>query len=199
MSLSSPPPAEGVRVHWEDVPESVREDLEARLGGKVVEAVTQPEGFSPGMAARLVLSDGRRYFVKAVSESANPDTHHIHRREARIVAALPPSAPVPRLQWVYDERGWVALCFEDIDGRHPSQPWTNSDLELVVAALKRMARDLTPSPITVDQTAGDALARSINGWRLARARGERRLDSWCLRNLERLAELELTRACCRDW
>jgi hypothetical protein len=99
-------------VHWDQLPGHVREAIEKRSGGRVVEAVTQPGGFSPGLAARLQLHDRRRIFVKAVSERANPDSPAMHRREARIVAALPDSAPVPRLLWTYDEAGWVALgCY----------------------------------------------------------------------------------------
>lgn len=161
-----------------------------RLGGRVVEAVTQPGGFSPGLAARLRLDDGRWVFVKAVSEAANPDTPTMHRREARIVAALSVSAPIPRLLWTYDENGWVALAFEDVDGRHPGAPWTEADLVLVVDALKTMAVGLTPSPIATELTAPGAFERGINGWRIAMERGERRLDPWCLKHLARLADLE---------
>jgi aminoglycoside phosphotransferase (APT) family kinase protein len=179
-----------VRVDWGDLPPQVRLAIERRLGGAVVEAVTQRGGFSPGLAARLRLIDGRRFFVKAVSEAANPDTPHIYRREARIVAALPESAPVPRFLWSFDEGGWVALCFEDIDGRHPTEPWTETDLALVVATLKKMAVDFTPSPIDTDQTARAWFARSINGWRRAKGRGEDRLDPSCVRHLARLSNLE---------
>jgi aminoglycoside phosphotransferase (APT) family kinase protein len=190
VSSSKPPPAEGVRVDWHDLPPAVRLAIERRLGGTVVEATTQRGGFSPGLAARLRLSDGRRFFVKAVSEAANPDTPHIHRREARIVAALPKSAPVPRFLWSFDEGGWVALCFEDIDGRHPTEPWTETDLALVVETLKKMAVDFTPSPIDTDQTTRAWFARSINGWRRAQDRGEDRLDAWCAKHLARLSNLE---------
>ena len=179
-----------MRVAWNEVPIDVRRELEARLGSPVVEATTQRGGFSPGVAARLRLADGSRAFVKAVSEDANPDTHDIHRQEARIVAALPATAPVPRFRWIYDSRGWVALCFDDLDGRPPHEPWTKADLELVVRALQQMATALSPSPIQVESTARDGFARTINGWRAARDRGETRLDPWALRNLERLAELE---------
>ena len=190
MSSSNPPPAAGVRVHWEQLPDWVRHAIETRLGGKVVEARTQPGGFSPGLAARLRLNDGRRVFVKAVSEQANPDTPRMHRREAQIVAALPASAPVPRLLWTHDESGWIVLAFEDVDGRHPGAPWTEEDLELVVNALKKMAADLTPSPIATDATASDAFEGDINGWRIAQQRGEERLDRWCLKHLARLADVE---------
>jgi aminoglycoside phosphotransferase (APT) family kinase protein len=179
-----------VRVHWEDLPHTVRDAIEQRLAGRVVEAVTQPGGFSPGLAARLRLDDGRRVFVKAVSEKANPDAPGMHRREARIVAALPASAPVPRLLWTYDHAGWVALGFEDVDGRHPGAPWTEADLALVVNAVKKMAIDLTPSPIAIEATAASAFKNGVNGWRLALDRGEQRLDPWCLEHLAGLADLE---------
>jgi aminoglycoside phosphotransferase (APT) family kinase protein len=188
--FSNPPPAEGVRVHWEQLPEAVRGAIEDRLGGKVAEAVTQAGGFSPGLAARVRLDDGRRVFVKAVSEAANPDSPTMHRREARIVAALPTSAPVPRLLWIYDEKGWVALAYEDVSGRHPGGPWTEADLALVVHALEKMWIELTPSPIQTELTAPDAFERGINGWRIAMQRGEERLDPWCLKHLGRLADLE---------
>jgi aminoglycoside phosphotransferase (APT) family kinase protein len=187
---NNPPPAAGVRVHWDALPDSVRSAIETRLGGRVVEAVTQPGGFSPGLAARLRLNDGRRVFVKAVSQTANPDTPVMHRREARIVAALPATAPVPRLLWMYDEGGWVALAYEDVAGRHPGAPWTEADLVMVVNALKRMSIDLTPSPIATDVTASSAFQHGIRGWRIALERSETRLDAWCLKHLARLADLE---------
>jgi aminoglycoside phosphotransferase (APT) family kinase protein len=177
-------------VDWEGLPPEVRLALEGRLGARVVEAATQRGGFSPGLASRLTLDNGRRVFVKAVSESSNPDSQGMHRREARIVAALPASAPVPRLLWTFDDLGWVALCFEDVDGRHPHLPWTGPDLDLVVRAMKSMSAALTPTPIEVDATAADAFRGEINGWGRALARGEDRLDGWCRRNLSRLAALE---------
>jgi len=186
----SAPRAEGVRRHWEDLPHEVRSAIEERLGARVVEATTQPTGFSPGLAARLRLDDGRRAFVKAVSAEANPDTPNIHRREARILSAMPAAAPVPRLQWTYDDRGWVALCLEDVDGRHPHEPWTEEDLSLVLDTYGELARLLTPSPIAVDESAAQGFENDINGWQLALARGETRLDPWCVKHLVRLAELE---------
>jgi aminoglycoside phosphotransferase (APT) family kinase protein len=178
-----------VRVHWDELPADVRSGLEERMAGRVVEAVTQPHGFSPGLAARIRLHDGRRVFVKAVSAEANPDSPDIHRREARVLAAMPVSAPVPRLLWTYDRAPWVALGLEDIDGRHPHEPWTEHDLFLVVATYENLARELTPTPISVDD-AKHGFERDINGWQVALARDEQRLDPWCRKHLVRLAELE---------
>lgn len=187
MSSSNPPAAEGVRVHWEQLPPFIRRQIEERIGERVVRAITQPGGFSPGMAARLTTAGGREVFVKAVSEQANPDTPQMHRREAEVVAALPPEAPVPRLLWTLDEAGWVALAFEAVDGHMPVQPWRDDELGLVVAALHRLHQALTPSPIASD-TASNLLATHIKGWGELREAGG--LDQWSNRNLERLVELE---------
>jgi hypothetical protein len=166
----------------------VRAAIEDRIGGKVVEAVTQPGGFSPGLAARVRTGNGRRCFVKAVSEEANPDTPDLHRREAEVVAAIPVEAPVPRLSWTYDHDGWVALGFEDIDGRTPAQPWQPEELRRVVDGLQRLHEILTPSPIA-SMTAADGFAMMINGW-VELKESKAPLDDWSSRNIERLIDLE---------
>jgi hypothetical protein len=63
----SAPPAEGARVAWLDVPEPARTAIEGVCGAAVIEARTQPGGFSPGVAARVRCEDGARWFVKAAS------------------------------------------------------------------------------------------------------------------------------------
>ena len=119
-----PPPARGARLAWADVPEAVRERAEWWLQGRVIKAVTQPAGFSPGVAARLVVDNDRRVFVKAIGPEPNAASPEIQRREIKVATALPDAAPVPRLLWSHDEGpgGWVVLALEDIDGRHPTQP-----------------------------------------------------------------------------
>ncbi len=187
MFSSSPPPAEGVRVHWEQLPQSIRHAIEQRIGDRVVRSVTQPGGFSPGLAARLTTAGGRDVFVKAVSELANPDTPGMHRREAEVVAALPPEAPVPRLLWTFDEGGWVALGFEAIGGHAPAQPWREDELRFVIAGVHRLHELLTPSPIA-SETAAHVLATHIKGWRDLQDAGG--LDPWPGRNIDRLLALE---------
>ena len=189
MSSSRPPPAEGIRVEWADLPDAVRRAIEDRLGGHVVEAVTQRGGFSPGLAARIRTADGRRCFVKAVSEEANPDTPGIHRREAEVVAALPAEAPVARLLWVFDEGGWVALGLTDIEGHTPVLPWRDDELAIVIEGLQRLHQLLTPSPLE-SATAAHAFATMIRGWNEMRSGRVTDLDSWSTRHLDRLVELE---------
>ncbi|HET7309790.1 MAG TPA: phosphotransferase [Mycobacteriales bacterium] len=191
MAETTPPPAEGVRVPYDDLPPHVHEWVDGTLGSPVTRSETQPGGFSPGVAARVVCADGTRAFVKAVAESANPHSPDMHRREARITAALPAAAPAPKLVASYDDHGWVALLLEDIDGRHPHLPWRDDELRRVVAAVDELFDDLTPCPLP-DAPAVDASWRDeFSGWRDAAVDGvPAGLDDWCGRHLDRLAELE---------
>ncbi|GAA2161548.1 hypothetical protein [Actinomadura napierensis] len=126
---AAPPPAAGERLPWTAVPAALRAAVEDALGGRVAEAATQHGGFSPGVAARLRLADGRRAFVKAVGPHPNPDSPDIHRSEASIAAALPAHAPTPAFLGSFDRDGWVVLLFEDVDGAPPAQPWIRAELD----------------------------------------------------------------------
>jgi hypothetical protein len=185
-----PPPAAGVRIEWSAVPASLRAAVEDSLGGTVVAAVTQIGGFSPGAAARLVLSDGTRAFAKAVGPELNPDSPRIYRDEIRIAAALPHHAPAPRLLASFDrdEDGWVALVFEDIAGRMPSQPWTHADLDRVLAAISDLAAVSDPSPVAAP-SAVDALSGAFSLWSqtLASSADLGWTDPWTRDNLADLA------------
>jgi aminoglycoside phosphotransferase (APT) family kinase protein len=167
--------------------------VEERLGGQVVEAATQPSGFSPGLAVRVRLGDGRRAFVKAVGPEPNPDSPGIHRAEARTMAVLPRSAPAPRLLWSLDRHGWVALAFEDVDGVHPALPWRPGELRRVLDMVADLAA--TPAPPGLPPVA-ERLHDTFTGWRdlaAASAAGDddlAGLDPWAVRHLRRLAGLE---------
>lgn len=188
----SSPPAVGVRLEWEAVPEQVRSAVEHALGSKIAEAVSQHSGFSPGVAARLRLADGRRVFLKAASPELNPDTPDFHRREARNVAVLPTSAPVPRLLWSFDDGEWVVLVFEDIEGQHPAQPWDLNELHRVIDSLVMLGNALTPSPVSagITPTASDHFRTRIYGWQRLIDEQTQGLDEWSVRHLKGLAEIE---------
>jgi aminoglycoside phosphotransferase (APT) family kinase protein len=191
-----PPPAEGVRLEWGEVPAAVRSAFEAWAGAPVLAAHSQPSGFSPGVAARLVLADQRRVFVKAIGPKPNADSPSFHRREARIVAALPEGLPVPRLRWFLDDNvtGWVMLVFDEVTGTHPQQPWRLDELDRVIDRLAHLADGLTPSPLAQPDvpTASKRLATRIRGWQtlLDAPRERDGLDDWSSRHLSALAELE---------
>jgi hypothetical protein len=116
------------------------------------------EGSRAPDAAGLRTEDSRRVFLKAASPDPNPLTPEAHRREARITAALPEEAPVPRLLWSHDEGegGWVVLLFEDVEGRNPAVPWRAEELDETLDALAALSELLTPSPLPPDAVAGAA-------------------------------------------
>lgn len=194
---AQPPTDGGVRQEWTSIPPYLRARVEAWLGSPIVQAVSQPKGFSPGVASRLLTADNRRVFIKAASPYPNRGVPDIHRSEARIVQVLPASLPVPRLLWSYDEggEGWFMMLFEDISGQHPAQPWRRRELERVLAGMVDLSFLLTPSPLTAAglPTASDEVRARINSWK--RLRDEKpsqleRVDGWSRRYLDRLIELD---------
>jgi aminoglycoside phosphotransferase (APT) family kinase protein len=183
------PPAEGARLPWESLPAAVRKAVERQLGTRVALAVTRPGGFSPGVAARLELEDGRSVFVKAVGPEPNPDSPELHRREAQVADALPPETPAPRFLFAHDEEGWVALVFENVAGREPKLPWREDELERVLGAVTDLAEALTPPPLEAPPAA-EALDELLHGWRTLAAEGAAGIDPWAGERLDELAELE---------
>jgi hypothetical protein len=183
-----PPPAEGRRLPWTAIPAHLRDQVARQLGGTVIAARTQPGGFSPGIAARLVLDNGQRAFVKAVG-SINPESPDIHRAEARITSALPAGTPAPRLLSFVDADGWVILVLEDIEGSMPAMPWRPAELERVLTALTDLAAALTPAPIDAPSLP-DRLSGFGHGWRELAGPGRHDLDPWAAAHLDDLIELE---------
>ena len=148
----TPPPAEGKRLPWTDIPAQLRAEVERQLGARVSRGGHPARRVLAGVAARLLLGDGRRAFVKAVGD-LNPDSPRIHRAEARIAAALPASVPAPRLLGFLDAGNWVILILADIDGRMPAQPWQQAELDQVLAAMTELAATLTPAPVAAPPAA----------------------------------------------
>ena len=189
------PAAEGVRVGWQEVPGPVREAIEGICGARVTQARTQAGGFSPGVAARVRCENGARFFVKAVSAEANPDSPGLHRQEGRVLGALEPliasrDLPIPRLHGVVEQPPWVALVLDDVAGRQQALPWRAAELTQVVAVLDDLADALTPAPVAVPAVA-ERLGGEFTGWRtLAASAGHDRLDQWSRQHLEQLAGLE---------
>jgi Phosphotransferase enzyme family len=186
-------PVGGLRLPWSEVPAWVRGAVEERLGAAVVEAVTQPGGFSPGAAARLRLADGSRAFAKAVSVTINPFSPDMHRTEADTAELLPPGTPSPRLRFRYDDGEWVVLVFDDVEGRQPALPWRADELTAVTAALTPLSRLLTPCPVPFAPPVAQLLAEDFASWRRFAGGPAHRLadlSPWARRHLDRLAGLE---------
>lgn len=186
----APPVLHGIgghRLAWADLPATTRSAVTDRLGASVVAATNQAGGFSPGVACRLTLSDGRGVFVKALSASRHPHSVHLHRTEAAVTARLPSAVPAPRLLWSSDDGDWVVLVFQAVPGRPPALPWRPAELYRVLGALPDLAS--VPAPAGLPALADDT---SFTGWRDLAGGDERssRVDGWTRRHLDRLAELE---------
>ena len=149
-------------------PPAVRAAVDGLLGAPVVDAQSQPGGWSPGVAARVRCADGRAAFVKAASAQVNAQTRGCTGGEAEVVRALPAAVGSPRLLGAYDDGTWVALVLEDVDGVEPALP---RDLAPVLRALDRLVDVPAPRP---GAARGEVLRTSSAAWRASRDRGARR-------------------------
>jgi aminoglycoside phosphotransferase (APT) family kinase protein len=150
--------------------------------------MTPPGGFSHGLAARLTLANGNRVFAKAVA--ADDGLARAYRAEARYAGQLSPQIPAPRLRFVLDTNGWVALVFDDVEGRHPnlSDP---AELSGVLHLIEQHATALTPNPVLDAPTIAASFGEKFNVWRHYDREGPPAdLDSWPRRHLTALAALE---------
>jgi aminoglycoside phosphotransferase (APT) family kinase protein len=192
-SVSTAPPARGVRLPWRQVPAELREAIERTVGSPITGVTERTGGFSPGIAARLELSDGTSRFVKATSAELNPDSYRIYQMEAEIAGALPAGVPAPRLLDQLTVGSWIGLLFEYVPGRPPREPWDERELRTVLDLIAELpdllAADSVPAPTVVEQ-----FSTAFQGWR--RVAGEQlagRLPhgDWIGRNLAALVELEV--------
>ncbi len=195
VSVDPEPPADRTaamratpRLVWSDVPAPIRGSIEEALGSSVRSAVSQEHGFSPGLASRCRLEDGRRVFVKAVSERVNVDAARLARHEIRVNAHLGRVRAAPALLHAADDDRWVVAVFDDIDGRQPSLPWTDDDLDRVLATVDGAPGAAAGAPSELP-TVVELLGDDMSGWRKLCAA---RPDDPDRAQMETLAELEAT-------
>jgi hypothetical protein len=153
------------RLGWKFLPAELRALIEGRLGGSVVDAVSQDAGFTPGFASVLTTSAGGRSFVKAASKAAQPEIAASYAEEGRKHSLLGESIPAPRLEWVHEDEGWVALGFEAVAARQPRRPWRPKELdraldlaEAVAGAVRDVPPELDLKPLVLD------VPKLLTGW-----------------------------------
>ncbi len=180
----------GRRLAWQDLPVDLRSWVAEVLGGQVVEATTQPGGFSPGTADRVVTAAGARAFVKAVSPAQNEQTPDLHRREAEVLRTLVGVPQVPQLLASHDDGHWVALVIEDVEGRHPL-PWGHEELAASLGAVASVAGMTAPAswPRLEQELVGE-----MGAWSRLRAAGHLRPDGpgdvpWVVERLDEVVDL----------
>lgn len=165
------------RHAWADLPDAVRRRLAALAGGRVDRVRLAGGGFTHGFAG---LVDGpRTVFAKAIPV----DDEHVYpgyAREARVLSALPPGLPVPRLLAVEEipvapqAADWILLVFEPVEGAMPGRPWTIADARAIHdscletnAALRGDARilsELGPARLADEWTRDGPHLALARGW-----------------------------------
>ncbi|HLI73089.1 MAG TPA: aminoglycoside phosphotransferase family protein [Acidimicrobiales bacterium] len=182
----------GIHLPWKSTPADVKQRVARSLGSDILRAVDVGGGFSPGCCTLLSLADGRRMFVKAVSDESNAESPQMHRREAKIVAALPKSRHLPRFIAYDDDGSWVVHVYEAIPGRLPTVPWSEEELQRVIDGLIAMHEVLTPCPVQDLESTAEYFDAMFRGWRTmsGEVKTPSSLDDWTRRNLNALADLE---------
>lgn len=193
MTTPGPPIAfSGSRLGWADLPRRVRRTIADLAHAEVVSESSATNGFSPGYASLLELSDGTDVFVKAVSPDQNPDSPALARAEIDVARVLPDGVDAPELLWSYDDGSWVILGFEVVQGRTPAFPWREDELGAALDALTRLADAPAPDrsalrPVTMGPFAERWARLAASGEdvdRAVAAVGEH--GPWLRANLERL-------------
>ncbi|MFJ1756643.1 phosphotransferase [Kitasatospora sp. NPDC088134] len=179
-----------VRPSWDELPVPVRESAQAVLGSPVTDSQAQTGGFSPGLAVRATLADGRAVFLKGVA--TDHPVHGMYADEATINRSLSHQVPVPRMLDSWEAGGWLLMAFEDIDGGHPDLSPGSADLPAVIRLLDQLPKTVSPSPIPGAPTVAAVLEGGFHGWQ-ALADQQAELDPWSARHLDQLAAVE------RDW
>lgn len=151
--------AVGRRIGYDAVPAAVRGHVRRRFGAHIV-LREHVGGMSPGCATSLAAADGRRVFVKAVGQELHERTMGLLRREAELLRRLPDVGYRPRLLDGFEVGGWIALCFQHIDGHNPDLT-DDRDFDAVADTIRRQTAELTPPPADV---VADTLAETALRW-----------------------------------
>jgi hypothetical protein len=150
------------------MPEHVRAWAEDELGTAIVQAHDQVGGMSPGCATRLVGSDGRRAFVKAVGLELNPVTPLLFRREITALDLVGRHELWAGKLASYDDGDWVAVLLEDVEGEHPDLD-DDATMDLLLRETDRFGQVLeerVPDPPAPDPETGGLgdLRRQFQDW-----------------------------------
>lgn len=178
---------------WFDLPASARTGIERRLGGAVSAFDPAAGGFSDGVLG-LGTTVAGRVFIKAVPNDSSSAADY--RTEAAVSHILPSGVPTPSLRFTFEQHGWLILCFDAVDGRHPTEPWTAGQLDAVLRTLHACGNALSSVALPGLPTVADRMQGRCRTWRsLAETGiydqlGVDNLSAWERDHLDRLAQVE---------
>ena len=178
---------------WFNLPASARAGIEGRLGGAVSAFEPAAGGFSDGVLGLGTAAAGR-VFIKAVPNDSSSAADY--RIEAAVSRLLPSGFPTPQLRFTFEQAGWLILCFDAVDGRHPTEPWTAGQLDAVLRTLHACGSALSCAAPPGLPTVADRMKGRCRTWRsLAETGihdqlGVEDLSAWERDHLGRLAQVE---------
>ena len=111
----------------------------------------------------------------------------MHRREGQVLAALTDDVPAPSLIGSFDDGNWVALVIEWVDGAMPVAPLTGGDVDRIMDLVDRLAAIEGGETLQSVQETHPGL---FGHWRQLADAPLNGLDTWSLRHLDQLVELE---------
>jgi phosphotransferase family enzyme len=187
------------KLEWQELPTEIRVEVEAYFGSPVVDAQTQPGGFSPGLAAKILTERGDKAFIKSASAMISRPSAEANRREIKYTVALQGNPRIPKLLHSFEKETWVTLIYEAVEGNHPNIPWNDDELDYVFSELEQLSASLTPCPRPeLFETFADGAEAAFRGWRNFAETGlgaelEDLQDAWIQENVGVLVRLEM------DW
>lgn len=176
------------RLTWHDLPAAVRSRVQDVLGETVVSTRSCTGGFSPSTAEIVRGTTGCEVFVKAVRAADNPDSIALNRQEARVLASIPDTAPVPALRAAFEEGPWLVLVADAVDGTTATEPWSCGRLDAVLTALDALQAATTPSPVEDLPRVEELLGEELRGFDRVAADPPVNLDPWLAARLPELRD-----------
>ncbi len=121
---------------WRSVPAELRELVGKKIGSPVVRGVRVWGSYGPGPSHRLLHSDGRRSFIKALWPESNSFQIESFGKELRNYAELGEIMKpwAPELLGVVKHGDWHAMLLEDL-GPKTAPPWRTRDARTVAHGL----------------------------------------------------------------
>ncbi|WP_152362217.1 hypothetical protein [Microlunatus speluncae] len=163
--MTTPPTyLHGPRLGWTAAPQAVRDWVEARAGGPIVDWQDRVGGMSTGLAT-VVHGSRRSVFVKALDATVNPDGGRFYLREAEAAARLPDAPSIPRLldhaELAVGDHQWVVILYPAVAGDPPPHPWRADDLDRVLDAWLPVQEALAKID---DWPQSNLAAKLFSGW-----------------------------------
>lgn len=114
------------RIAWNDLPEPLKQAIQARTG--TITSVRQATAGQNSPLAATIDTDGGKIFVKGM-----PSSHRQVITQTREAAVAPLVKDIsPALLWHFDEAGWNVLGYEYAPGRHADYAPGSPDLDQLV-------------------------------------------------------------------